>query len=68
MSLALLEQELDDIHVQLERLRPADTAHRGSAWGGLSDAQGALLAERDELRDRRVAIKQGDRLTLPYCA
>ncbi len=67
MSLARLEQELDDIHVQLKRLRPADTIERRGRWCGLSDAQGALLTERDDLGDGRVAIEHGDRLTLAYC-
>ncbi len=67
MSLALLEQELDDIHVQLQRLRPANTIEGRGRWSRLSDTQGWSLAEWDDLGDGRVAIEHGDGLTLAYC-
>ena len=67
MSLALIEQELDDIHVQLQRLRPPDTIERWSRRCGLSNAQRWSLAERDYVGDRCVAIEYCNRLTAADC-
>jgi len=68
MALAFLEQELDDIDVQLRAFGQRHAIKLRGAARRLADAQRRSLANRNDLRDRRVAVQHGDGLATAHGA
>ena len=64
MALALFQQQVDDIDVELQRPGQLDTIRRGSSGRRLADPQRHALTHRDDLRHRRFAVEHGNRLTV----
>jgi hypothetical protein len=67
MTLALLEQELDDIDIQLGRLWQAHSIWSWRTWCGLPDPERWAIANRNDLSDGRIPIEHSDRLAAPDC-
>src|SRR5436190_24082157 len=64
MALAFLEQQINDVDVQFQRLWQRDTIWRRSACSRLADSQCDALSDGDNLRDWRLAIQHGYRLAI----
>ena len=59
------EQQIDDVHVQLQGLRQADAIGRRSARSRLADPQCDALTDRNDLRDRSLAVQHRNRFAIP---
>src|SRR5438093_3173091 len=65
MALAFFEQQIDDVHVQLQRLRQADAIGRRRTRNRLADPQGDALTDRNDLRDRSFTVQYRNRFAIP---
>src|SRR3954470_4929660 len=64
MALALFEQQIDDVDVELERLRQLDAIGRRRPGGRLADPQCHPRSYGDDLRHWRLAVEHGNRLAV----
>lgn len=61
MALALFKEEIDDVQVELQRLRQANTIRSGSSGSRLPNPQRDPFAHRYYLRDGCVAVEHRNR-------
>jgi hypothetical protein len=61
VALPLLEQEFHDIYVELQGLRQSNALWRRRAGRRFPDPQCRSLTDRDDLRNWRLTIQNGNR-------
>jgi hypothetical protein len=65
MPLAFLEQELDDVEIELQRLLQANATEGRRVRRWFPDSEDRSFAKRHDLRDGCLSIEHGDRLASP---
>jgi hypothetical protein len=64
MTLALFEQQIDDIDIEFQGLRQLDAIRRRRPGGGFPNSQGHALSDGDDLRHWRLSVEHGNRLAV----
>src|SRR5207253_3728566 len=68
VRLAFVEEELNDVDVQLQRLWQRNLVRSWRSRGRPADSQRGPVMDRHDLSDGRFAIHDGDRFAAPYRA